>query len=84
MTKRIFELNKGDVFILYGLDCIVQKRENGKLYYKVISDNGKLSSLGGKSQQKVQMVSIMKEPDTIKELRRNMAVYSNVKSLYAK
>lgn len=63
MTKRVCELEVGDVFILWSAPVKAMKIEEGRIYYKYESDvfgaSGR-QSLGARSQQKVEVVELKK------------------------
>ena len=82
MKKRACDLQKGEVFRLYNHDCVVAGRANGRLNYRQVGQNH-VFYLGAKSQQWVEMVNILPEPETIKQIKRHEAIYDNIRSLYS-
>lgn len=81
MKKRACDLQKGDVFRLYTMDCICRGRANGKIIFSVITQM-KRYTIGAKSQQWVEMVNILPEAETVKDVKRHEAIYDNIRSLY--
>lgn len=58
-VKRICELEVGDIFRFFSARVIVDRIENGRLWFKYFDDRGwktKQDSMGANSQQKVEVM----------------------------
>lgn len=77
MTKRVHELEKGNIFIYMGVECVVTGIGDGRIYYRSVSDSGTTShrhSFGINCKAKVEMAKyIIRKPAIGSEKKKESA-----------
>lgn len=85
VINRLCELSNGDVFLYSGTIYMIYSKAKNKIFAKPVSHHSSLKShiiLGSNCMWWVEIPDIHKEPETVKEHRHQLAVYTNIASNY--